>query len=92
MNPANEYKIEELKKDLSTNQFYNENSTSLNNSIKLFKTKSEDSIYKNNIFASSQKSLYHNIYFALLYPIYIFIVAKSCTYYFSYNNYNNRIF
>ena len=92
MNPANEYKIEKLKKDLSTNQFYNENSSSLNNSIKFFKTKREDSIYKNNIFASSQKSLYYNIYFALLYLIYIFIVAKSCTYYFSYNNYNNRIF
>ena len=33
-----------------------------------------------------------NIYFALLYLISIFIVAISCAYYFSYNNYNNRIF
>ena len=92
MNPANEDKIEELKKDLLSNQFNNENSLSLNNSLKLFKTKSADSIYKNDSFASSQKSLYHNIYFALLYLISIFIVAISCAYYFSYNNYNNRIF
>ncbi len=92
MNPTNEDKIEELKKDLLTNQFNNENSLSLNNSLKLFKTKSADSIYKNDSFASSQKSLYHNIYFALLYLISIFIVGISCAYYFSYNNYNNRIF
>ena len=92
MNPANEDKIEELKKDLLLNQFNNENSLSLNNSLKLFKTKSADSIYKNDSFASSQKSLYHNIYFALLYLISIFIVGISCAYYFSYNNYNNRIF
>ena len=92
MTPKNEDKIEELKKDLLSNQFNNENSLSLNNSLKLFKTKSADSIYKNDSFASSQKSLYHNIYFALLYLISIFIVAISCAYYFSYNNYNNRIF
>ena len=92
MNPANENKIEELKKDLLSNQFNNENSLSLNNSLKLFKTKSAGSIYKNDSFASSQKSLYHNIYFALLYPISIFIVAIICAYYFSYNNYNNRTF
>ena len=92
MTPKNEDKIEELKKDLLSNQFNNENSLSLNNSLKLFKTKSADSIYKNDSFASSQKSLYHNIYFALLFLISIFIVAISCAYYFSYNNYNNRIF
>ena len=44
MNPTNEDKIEELKKDLLSNQFNNENSLSLNNSLKLFKTKSADSI------------------------------------------------
>ena len=92
MNPTNEDKIEELKKDLLSNQFSNENNPSRNNSLKIFKTKSADSIYKNDSFASSQKSLYHNIYFALLYLISIFIVAISCAYYFSYNNYNNRIF
>ena len=39
-----------------------------------------------------QKNQYHNIYFALLYLISTFIVGISCTYYLSYNNYNNRIF
>ena len=32
------------------------------------------------------------MYFALIYLISIFIVGISCAYYFSYNNYNNRIF
>ena len=92
MNLTNEEKIEELKKDLLSNQFNNENNLNLNNSLKLFNTKSADSIYKNDSFASSPKSLYHNIFFALLYLISIFIVAISYAYYFSYNNYNNRIF
>ena len=50
MNPANEDKIEELKKILLSNQFNNENNLSLNNSLKLLKTKSVDSIYKNDSF------------------------------------------
>ena len=34
--PANEDKIEELKQDLLSNKFNNENSLSLNNSLKLY--------------------------------------------------------
>ena len=93
MNPSNEDKTEELKKDLLSNQFLNDNQQSRNNSLEnMFKTKSADHIYKNESFGSQPKTQYHNIYFALLYLISIFIVAISCAYYFSYNNYNNRIF
>ena len=92
MNPPKEEKIEELKKNLLSNQFNIENISSINNSLKIYKTKSADSIYKNDSFSSNPKGLYHNIYFALLYLISIFIVGISCAYYFSYNNYNNRIF
>ena len=93
MNPSNEDKTEELKKNLLSNQFLNDNQQSRNNSLEnMFKTKSADHIYKNESFGSQPKTQYHNIYFALLYLISIFIVAISCAYYFSYNNYNNRIF
>ena len=85
-------KIDELKKDLLANQFTKENIPSRSNSLKLFKTKSADSIYKNESFSSNPNNHYHNIYFALLYLVSVFIVAISCAYYFSYNNYNNRIF
>ena len=93
MNPSNEAKAEELKKNLLSGQFHNENQKSGNDNLNnMFKTKSADHIYKNDSFSSNPKSQYHNIYFALLYLISIFIVAISCAYYFSYNNYNNRIF
>ena len=93
MNPSNEAKTEELKKNLLSGQFHNDNQKSGNDNLNnMFKTKSADHIYKNDSFSSNPKSQYHNIYFALLYLISIFIVAISCAYYFSYNNYNNRIF
>ena len=93
MNPSNEAKAEELKKNLLSGQFHNENQKSGNDNLNnMFKTKSADHIYKKDSFSSNPKSQYHNIYFALLYLISIFIVAISCAYYFSYNNYNNRIF
>ena len=92
MDEKTENKIEELKNDLLANQFTKENIPSLNNSLRIFKTKSADSIYKNESFSSNPSNHYHNIYFALLYLISVFIVAISCAYYYSYNNYNNRIF
>ena len=61
MNPSNEDKEKDLKNDLISNQFTNENKSSRNNSLKIFKTKSADSIYKNDSFGSMQKSSYHNI-------------------------------
>ena len=90
MDEKTENKIEELKNDLLANQFTKENIPSRSNSLRIFKTKSADSIYKNESFSSNPS--YHNIYFALLYLISVFIVAISCAYYYSYNNYNNRIF
>ena len=92
MNPSNKEKIEELKNDLMENPFTQENQQSRNNSFNNFKYKSTDFIYKNESSDSKPKMQYHNIYFALLYLISVFIVAISCAYYFSYNNYNNRIF
>jgi len=83
----------ELNHDLLSNQFFNEDNQSNNNSLNnLFKNKSADAIYKNDSLEIEQKNQYHNIYFALLYLISTFIVGISCAYYFSYNNYNNRIF
>jgi hypothetical protein len=92
MDEKTENKIEELKNDLLANQFTKENIPSRSNSLRIFKTKSADSIYKNESFSSNPSNHYHNIYFALLYLISVFIVAISCAYYYSYNNYNNRIF
>ena len=92
MNPSKEDKEKDLKNDLLNNQIINENNQNSSNSLKIFKTKSADSIYKNESFGSNPKTSYHNIYFALLYLISVFIVGISCAYYFSYNNYNNRIF
>ena len=63
-----------------------------NNSLNLFKNKSADAIYKNDSLDNEYKNQYHKLYFALLYLISTFIVGISCAYYFSYNNYNNRIF
>ena len=89
MDENNEDKKKELNHELLANQFFNEENQS-NNSI--HRNKSADEIYKNNSFNDEQKNQYHNIYFALLYLISTFIVGISCAYYFSYNNYNNRIF
>ena len=82
----------ELNHDLLANQFFNDDNQSNSNSLNLFKNKSADAIYKNESIDIVQKNQYHNIYFALLYLISTFIVGISCAYYFSYNNYNNRIF
>jgi hypothetical protein len=82
----------ELNHDLLANQFFNDDNQSNNNSLNLFKNKSADAIYKNESLEIEQKNQYHNIYFALLYLLSTFIVGISCAYYFSYNNYNNRIF
>ena len=49
MDEKTENKIEELKNDLLAKQFTKENIPSLNNSLRIFKTKSADSIYKNEI-------------------------------------------
>ena len=92
MNPSNEDKTEELKKDLLNNQFLNDNQQSGNSLNNVTKAKSQDCDFRNDSFGSERKTQYHNIYFALLYLISIFIVAISCAYYFCYNNYNNRIF
>lgn len=92
MNPSNEDKTEELKKDLLNNQFLNDNQQSGNSLNNVTKAKSQDYEFRNDSFGSERKTQYHNIYFALLYLISIFIVAISCAYYFCYNNYNNRIF
>ena len=92
MNPSNEDKTEELKKNLLNNQFLNDNQQSGNSLNNVTKAKSQDYDFRNDSFGSERKTQYHNIYFALLYLISIFIVAISCAYYFCYNNYNNRIF
>ena len=92
MNISNEEKNKDLNHELIANQFYNEENQMSNNNLNLFKNKSADNIYKNDSFETEQKNQYHNIYFALLYLISTFIVGISCAYYFSYNNYNNRIF
>ena len=92
MNTNISEKNKELNHDLLSNQFYNEDNQSNNNSLNLFKSKSADAIYKNNSSDNEQNNQYHNIYFALIYLISTFIVGISCAYYFSYNNYNNRIF
>ena len=92
MNINNEEKNKDLNHELIANQFYNEENQMSNNNLNLFKNKSADNIYKNDSFETEQKNQYHNIYFALLYLISTFIVGISCAYYFSYNNYNNRIF
>ena len=92
MNTNIEEKNKELNHDLLTNQFFNEDNQSNNNSLNLFKNKSADAIYKNDSSDNEQNNQYHNIYFALFYLISTFIVGISCAYYFSYNNYNNRIF
>ena len=92
MNPSNEDKTEELKKNLLNNQFLNDNQQSGNSLNNVTKAKSQDYEFRNDSFGSERKTQYHNIYFALLYLISIFIVAISCAYYFCYNNYNNRIF
>ena len=90
MDINNEEKSKEINQELLANHFYNEDNQSNNNS--LFKNKSADAIYKNDSFDNEQKNQYHNIYFALFYLISTFIVGISCAYYYSYNNYNNRIF
>ncbi len=92
MNTNNEDKNKELNHELLANKFFSEDNQSNNNSLNLFKNKSADAIYKNDSFDNEQKNQYHNIYFALMYLISTFIVGISCAYYFSYNNYNNRIF
>ena len=92
MTTNNEENNKELNHDLLTNQFFNEDNQSNNNSLALYKNKSADAIYKNDSIDIEQKNQYHNIYFALFYLISTFIVGISCAYYFSYNNYNNRIF
>ena len=92
MNTNNEDKNKELNHELLANKFFSEDNQSNNNSLNLFKNKSADAIYKNDSFDNEQKNQYHNIYFALIYLISTFIVGISCAYYFSYNNYNNRIF
>ena len=90
MDINNQEKNKEINQELFANQFFNEDNQSNNNS--LFKNKSADAIYKNDSLDNEQKNQYHNIYFALLYLISTFIVGISCAYYYSYNNYNNRIF
>ena len=94
MDENNGEKNKELNHDLITNQFFNEENDNNNNnsSSNFFRNKSADAIYKNDSLDSEQKNQYHNIYFALFYLISTFIVGISCAYYFSYNNYNNRIF
>ena len=94
MDENNGEKNKELNHDLITNQFFNEENDNNNNnsSSHFFRNKSADAIYKNDSLDSEQKNQYHNIYFALFYLISTFIVGISCAYYFSYNNYNNRIF
>ena len=92
MNSNNEEKNKEINHDLLANQFFNEDNQSNNNSLNLFRNKSADAIYKNESTLNDNTNQYHNIYFALMYLISIFIVGISCAYYFSYNNYNNRIF
>ena len=92
MNTNIEEKNKELNHDLLANQFFNEDNQSNNNSLNSFKNKSADAIYKNDSSDNEQNNQYHNIYFALFYLISTFIVGISCAYYFSYNNYNNRIF
>ena len=89
MNENNEDNKMGLNHELLANQFFNEDNQS-NNS--LHKNKSADEIFKNDSFDNEQKNQYHNIYFALLYLISTFIIGISCAYYYSYNNYNNRIF
>ena len=92
MNPTKDEKSIELKKDLISEQFLKDNQPDSNNNLNLVRNKSADSIYKNDSFSSKPKTQYHNIYFALLYLISVFIVGICCAYYFCYNNYNNRIF
>ena len=92
MTSNNEENNKELNHELLANQFFNEDNQSNNNSLNLFKNKSADAIYKNDSLESEKKNQYHNLYFVLLYLISTFIVGISCAYYFSYNNYNNRIF
>ena len=53
MEQKTENKIEELKNDLLANQFTKENIPSRSNSLRIFKTKSADSIYKNESFSSN---------------------------------------
>ena len=92
MNPSRKEKSEELKKNLISEQFLKDNQQGSNTELNLVRNKSADSIYKNESFDSRPKTQYHNIYFALLYLISVFIVGICCAYYFCYNNYNNRIF
>ena len=91
MNENNEEKAKDINYNIITKQFSNDQIQS-NNSLNLFRNKSADAIYKNDSLESEQKNQYHNISFALIYLISTFIVGISCAYYFSYNNYNNRIF
>ena len=87
-----EEKKTDINPDILTNHFFKEDNQSNNNSLILFKNKSADAIYKNYSNDNDNQNQYHNIYFALIYLISTFIVGISCAYYFSYNNYNNRIF
>ena len=57
-----------------------------------FLNKSADDIFKEKTSDNNKPNQYHNIYFALIYLISCLVVGVSCAYYFSYNNYNNRIF
>ena len=92
MNLSKEEKNEELNKDLIMDDFQNENKLNSSNSSNSFQNHSADNIYRSEIYNAKQKIQYHNIYFALFYLISVFIVGISCVYYFSYNNYNNRVF
>ena len=92
MNSNGEEKKVEIDHDFLANQFFSDGNQSSNNSLNLFKNKSADLIYKNDSTLNENENQYHNIYFALMYLISIFVVGISCAYYFTYNNYNNRIF
>ena len=92
MNNNGEEKKVEINHEFLANQFFSDGNQSSNNSVNLFRNKSADLIYKNDSNFNENENKYHNIYFALMYLISFFIVGISCAYYFTYNNYNNRIF
>ena len=71
MNPANEDKIEELKKDSLSNQFNNENSLSLNNSLKLYLQKVQAQFTK-MIHLPQVKKVFIIIYTSLYYIQYLY--------------------
>ena len=81
-----------LKNDQNLDFFLytTEKDKELNNTRNDEINKSQLSSHSSNIKADDL--YYHNISFALLYFISIFIVFISCAYYYSFNNFNNRIF